>query len=101
MRFPQEMFKDGSVSRVINLPGITVTVGEMLRALKEVGGESALALVEEKRDVDVERIVGSWPARFDTSKARDFGFLSDGDLKETIRNYIEDYGTSLVAPPTS
>ncbi|KAL5314196.1 hypothetical protein ACEPPN_018621 [Leptodophora sp. 'Broadleaf-Isolate-01'] len=101
MRFPQEMFKDGSVSRVINLPGITVTVGEMLRALKEVGGESALALVEEKRDVDVERIVGSWPARFDTSKASDFGFLSDGDLKETIRNYIEDYGTSLVAPPTS
>ena len=83
-------------SRIVNLPGVTVTVNEMLDALKVVGGEEALELVEEKRDKATEAIVASWPPRFDTSRAEMLGFVKDGDLIDTLRQYVEDYGDAKV-----
>ena len=80
-------------SRVVNLPGITVKVEQMLDALGKVGGEAALSLVEEKRDPAVEKIVNNWPARFDTTKAKQVGFVDDGPLERTLQEYIEDYGS--------
>ncbi|KAH6684618.1 hypothetical protein B0J14DRAFT_16319 [Halenospora varia] len=96
--FPQENFEGGS--RVVNLPGITVTVREMLQALKDVGGDSAMDLVQEKRNPDVEKIVNNWPSLFNTAKAKDLGFISDGSLQQAIRDYIEDYGTSSNIQPS-
>ena len=37
------------------------------------------------------KIVGSWPARFDVSRARELGFRGDGELVETLREYLEDF----------
>jgi nucleoside-diphosphate-sugar epimerase len=79
--------------RTVNLPGITVTVQEMLDALADVGGTKALSLIEESRDPKVEKIVGSWPALFDTTKAKTLGFQDDGTLANTVREYVEDYGS--------
>ena len=79
-------------SRVINLPGITVTSEQMLEALRKVGGDKAVSLVEEKRDPVIEKIVYSWPFRFDTSYAAKLGFSPNGTLEQTLREYIEDYG---------
>lgn len=62
----------------------------MLQSLKEVGGEKALELVEERRDSAVEKIVGNWPYRFDTTLAKELGFVADGPLEKTVREYIED-----------
>lgn len=86
-----EAFRDGS--RVVNLPGITVSIHEMLAALKATGGQAALDLIEEKRDGPTEKIVESWPAKYDTAKARRLGFVEDGTLANTLKEYIEDYGT--------
>lgn len=83
--------KYGKGSRVVNLPGITVTIHEMLTALKAVGGQEVLDLVEEKRDAAIEKIVGSWPAKFDTSKAKSLGFTDDGTLEQTLQQYMEEY----------
>ncbi|KAI4120060.1 MAG: hypothetical protein LQ345_000016 [Seirophora villosa] len=83
--------KYGEGSRVVNLPGITVTIHEMLAALKAVGGQEVLDLVEEKRDAAIEKIVGSWPAKYDTSKAKSLGFTDDGTLEKTLQQYMEDY----------
>lgn len=87
---PAEKF--GGKSRVVNLPGVTVTVQEMLDVLKAVGGEEALSLVEEKKDEMTERIVASWPARLNTARARELGFKDDGSLVETVKDYVEKYG---------
>ena len=84
--------EDFGKSRIVNLPGVTVTVKEMLDALKAVGGEEALRLVEEKRDETTEKIVESWPSRFDTSKAESIGFAKGGSLIDTLKSYLEDYG---------
>lgn len=87
---PKEMFP--ARTRIVNLPGLTVSVCQMLEALKKVGGEEALSLVEEKRDEAIERIVETWPTRFDTSRAKRLGFEDDGKLKDTLQAYIDDYG---------
>jgi nucleoside-diphosphate-sugar epimerase len=85
-------FAGDTYSRIVNLPGVTVTVQEILDGLKAVGGEKALEQVVEKPDLAVQQIVGSWPAIFDIKKALSMGFHPDGDLAQTIREYIEDYG---------
>lgn len=45
----------------INLPGISVTVGEMLETLRQAGGQAARDRVTHQRDEGVEKIVASWP----------------------------------------
>ncbi|KAJ5407423.1 hypothetical protein N7465_008707 [Penicillium sp. CMV-2018d] len=77
-------FEGETYSRVVNLPGVTVTVQEILDGLEK--------RVVDKADPAVQAIVGSWPGVFDVKKALDMGFYPDGDLTETIRAYIEDYG---------
>lgn len=66
----------------------------MLEALKAIGGQEALELVEEKRDALTEKIVKSWPAMYDTLKAKQLGFTEDGTLEQTLKDYVEDYGTN-------
>ncbi|KAL9628874.1 MAG: hypothetical protein Q9204_005601 [Flavoplaca sp. TL-2023a] len=88
---PTEAYQGGS--RVVNLPGVTVTIKEMLEALKAIGGQEALELIEERRDAPTERIVKSWPTTFDTLKGKQLGFAEDGTLAQTLKDYIEDYGT--------
>lgn len=63
----------------------------MLAALEAVGGQEALDLVEDKRDAATEKIVKSWPAMYDTSKAKRLGFVEDGTLEQTLQQYMEDY----------
>lgn len=77
------------LSRVINLPGITVNIQQMLDALERVGGKQAISLIEEARDPKVEAIVGSWPARFDTSRAQGLGLEADRTLVETVTEYAQ------------
>lgn len=75
------------LSRVTNLPGITVNVQQMLDALERVGGGHALNLIEEARDAKVEAIVGSWPAKFDTTRAQGLGLEADQTLVETVNEF--------------
>ncbi|KAL8874479.1 MAG: hypothetical protein Q9174_000172 [Haloplaca sp. 1 TL-2023] len=86
---PAEVYGGGS--RVVNLPGISVSIHEMLAALKAIGGQEAVDLVEEKRDPATERIVESWPAKYDTARAQKLGFTKDGKLENTLKQYLEDY----------
>ncbi|KAK7181865.1 hypothetical protein DPSP01_009465 [Paraphaeosphaeria sporulosa] len=83
---PKEKFAKNR-GRVVNLPGQTVTVRQILEALGEVGGEKALKLVEEKHDPKVEAIVASWPARFDISLAQGLGMKEDISLKEEVQSF--------------
>lgn len=89
---PAESF---GATRRVNVPGISVTVGEILDALARVAGEDKLMLIEETRDESVERIVGSWPAKFDISRALELGFQKDGPFDDAIREYIEDQRIQL------
>ncbi|KAF9730860.1 hypothetical protein PMIN06_005071 [Paraphaeosphaeria minitans] len=74
--------------RTVLLPGYTATSGEILEALEKVGGKETRALVKEKRDEKIEKIVLSWPGRYDTSRAKELGFAEDVGLEQTIRDFI-------------
>ena len=88
-RLPRERLQG---SRIVNLPGITVSIKEMLEALRAVGGDTASGLIDEKLDDATQNIVKGWPTRLDTSKAKSLGYSDNGPLTQTIREYIEDYG---------
>jgi nucleoside-diphosphate-sugar epimerase len=81
--------------RVVNLPGITASVAEMVDALKRIaGGESAARVVFEP-DARVQAIVKTWPTRFRTPRALALGFSADADIESVIRDYIADERIAL------
>ncbi|REG50255.1 nucleoside-diphosphate-sugar epimerase [Paraburkholderia sp. BL6669N2] len=76
--------------RVLNLPGISVSVDEMVAALREVAGDAVAARIVFEPDARVEKIVGSWPGRWDTSRAEGLGLSGERNFADVIRSYIED-----------
>ncbi|ACR30933.1 D-erythronate dehydrogenase [Burkholderia glumae] len=76
--------------RIVNLPGISVSVGEMIDALREVAGDAPVARIRHAMDPRVAAIVGSWPGRWDVSRAASLGFVGDAGFADVIRAYLED-----------
>lgn len=85
---PKDAF---GASRSVILPGLKVTVREMLDALEQVGGPQRRALVEEKHDAAVGRIVQSWTANFSTARAMELGFAADVPMIENIQQYASRF----------
>lgn len=75
----------------LNLPALTVTVQQMLEALREVGGEVAVRLVRFEPDTTVARIVGGWPSRFESPRARALGLSPDRDFHTVVQQYVRDH----------
>ncbi len=75
-------------NRVINLPGITVSVDEMIAALARVAGPEASARIVFREDPVVRRIVSGWPACFDVSRALELGFIRDLDFDALVREFL-------------
>lgn len=73
----------------LNLPALTVTVGEMLQALEAVAGKDVARLVTVQPDPAIARIVGGWPARFDCQRTHRFGLKPDASFKDIIEQYIQ------------
>src|SRR6185436_3054032 len=57
----------------LNLPALSVRVGDMLDALEAVAGARVRALVQLEPDPNIERIVRTWPARFEAQRAANLG----------------------------
>ncbi len=72
-------------SRVVNLPGITLTVREMLDAMGRVAGPETVARVRFKPDGRIQGIVKTWPVRFRTERAIAMGFRADADFDSIVR----------------
>jgi D-erythronate 2-dehydrogenase len=76
--------------RNLNMPGVSVTVGEQIEALRRVAGDKAVALIERKPDELVAKIVSGWSERFEAVRAKDLGFVAETTFDEIIRTHIED-----------
>jgi len=81
--------------RVVNLPGLSVTAAQMVEALRRVAGDAVADRVTWNREERVEKIVGTWPAAWDVSRAVALGFESDASFDDVIRGYAEDVGVSI------
>jgi nucleoside-diphosphate-sugar epimerase len=78
--------------RALNLPGLTLTVREMIEALRAVGGDAAVGRIQWQPDERIRAIVRTWPARFETRRADAMGFVRDTDFVEVVRDYARAYG---------
>jgi len=75
--------------RAINVPGIDVTVAEMVAALRSVAGDAVADRVQWQYDPVIDRIVATWPARFEARIGRALGMRADAGFQDVVRAYIE------------
>src|SRR5579883_805557 len=76
--------------RNLSMPGVSVTVGEQIEALRKVAGEAAVARIRHEPDETIQRIVAGWPQRIDARRARELGFTAESSFEDIIRVHIED-----------
>lgn len=77
-------------TRSVNVPGITVAVGDMVAALRDVAGEEVAARVKWQFDPAIDRIVSTWPARFAPRLGPALGMKGDSDFAGIVRAYMAD-----------
>lgn len=75
---------------VLNMPGLSATVGEQIEALRRVAGDQAVALIRKEHDPQIATIVNGWAEDFDASRALELGFVADSSFDEIIKTHIED-----------
>jgi D-erythronate 2-dehydrogenase len=76
--------------RTLQLPGYSVSVGEMAEALRRAAGESAYKRIAWQPDATIQGIVGSWPRELKAPRAEALGFQPDAGIDEAVRFFIED-----------
>jgi nucleoside-diphosphate-sugar epimerase len=76
--------------RTLSMPGLSVTVGEQIAALRRVAGEKAVKLIRKADDPAVLRIVESWPGDFAATRAKKLGFRGDADFDAIIKVFIDE-----------
>ncbi len=76
--------------RNLTMPGVGVSVDDMIAALRNIAGDKAVHLIKEIPDVTVWSIVQNWPTRFEAKRARDLGFFAEREFADIIRAHIDD-----------
>lgn len=76
--------------RTLSMPGLSATVAEQIEALRRVAGERAVRLIRREPDEAVMRIVGTWAAALDASRAERLGFVAETSFDQIIRVHVED-----------
>jgi len=76
--------------RSLNLPGVSVTVGEQIEALRAIAGDKTVALIRRQPNETIARMVAGWPRDFDPARAKSLGFRADANFSAIINAYIDD-----------
>jgi nucleoside-diphosphate-sugar epimerase len=87
--------------RIVNVPGLSITAGEVVAALARVAGETVASRVTWERDPAVERIVATWPGAWDATRARALGFPGDTTFDAVIRRYMDEELTARKGTPVA
>lgn len=74
--------------RTVNLPGISVTVQQMLDSLERLTDKATLDRVQFKPDQSINAIVSSWPGTLDNNHALQLGFNADKCFDDFITQFI-------------
>lgn len=91
-----DKFKGRVMGRTINLPGISITPKQILKALEEHGGAEAMKLVSYEKDEKVIRICETWAGDYDSSEVESLGFEVD-DKKTGFSGAVQDFKKTLKA----
>ncbi|KAI0478224.1 hypothetical protein F4859DRAFT_50173 [Xylaria cf. heliscus] len=75
--------------RHINVPGVSVSIQELMDALAKHGGEDKLKFLKEETIPDLERILRSWSPDFDVSTPLRLGLTKDESGEDIVKEYID------------
>ena len=78
------------MSRALALPGMTITVREMIAGLREVAGDRVAERLTFEPDPFIEKIVYGWATRFRPERALAMGFAPDENFGAVVEAFIED-----------
>src|SRR5438094_3198189 len=84
---PGEAF---GTSRSLQLPGFSVSVGEMGAGMRRAGGEAVHARIRWQPDPLVQQIVSGWPPALAAPRALALGFTADPGIDAVVYAFIED-----------
>ncbi len=93
MAFLQAFALDGAAlgtQRTLLLGGIGPTIGEMVDALRSIGGAAAAARIDWQHDSAVQKIVDSWPQVLEAERAEALGFEADVAVSDIVSAFVED-----------
>ncbi len=76
--------------RWVNVPGLSVTAGEMASSLERVAGPDVAKRIRWERHDRIERMVLGWPPAIDNARALALGFQVDEGFDAIVRRYIEE-----------
>jgi D-erythronate 2-dehydrogenase len=83
--------------RNLSMPGLSVTIGQQIDALRKVGGEKVVARIRREPDPFIQKIVAGWPRNFDAKRATSLGFKAEASFEDILRIHIEDELAGQVA----
>ncbi|MGB0388850.1 MAG: D-erythronate dehydrogenase [Ardenticatenaceae bacterium] len=76
--------------RALNLPGLCVSIGEMVDSLEKIAGKRVTERIIWQPDPFIQKLVNGWPIRFAPQRAEALGFKGDGSMGEIIQSFIDD-----------
>ena len=76
-------------NRSVSLPGLSVTVGEMVEALGRVAGAAAVARIRWQLDPRITKLTDTWPGTLDAGRGRALGFPHDENFDAIVRAYVD------------
>lgn len=74
----------------VTMPGLTVTVGDMVAALEQVAGPAVTSLIDWVPDPVVAGMVSGWAARFHSDRAARLGLAPDPDFTSIIQAHLAE-----------
>jgi nucleoside-diphosphate-sugar epimerase len=77
-------------NRSLTLPGIEVSIGDMVDGLGRVAGKGPVARIKWQPDAHIQKIVAGWPYRFEPARAKSLGFATDRSIDEIVQSHIDD-----------
>ena len=81
---PGDVFGD---DRVLNLPNLSITAGELIEAVRRAGAVSAIGV---RPDPEIEAVVRAWPIAARAERALALGLPQDLSLDAIVQAYAED-----------
>jgi D-erythronate 2-dehydrogenase len=74
----------------VTMPGLTVTIADMVAALEQVAGPAVTSLIDWVPDPVVAGMVSGWAARFHSDRAAGLGLAPDPGFTSIIRKHLAD-----------
>jgi nucleoside-diphosphate-sugar epimerase len=97
-----EASREAFVGRsALTLPGLNVTVQQMLDALERVAGPAVRSRVRPQRDERIAGIVANWPQGVVARRANALGLQAEASFDDIIRSYIADCRDPVIGNPAA